>query len=196
MSDGFEMIVDSDVTIEEAAIVAESVLALLRAQGLVAGEANAHCVLAGSGYQPGPALSKAYIPEAHEPPFWRLTTCGVEPRVGRDFNQWALGPSCEGFTCPTCEARFEPDDEDLDPAVAEAIGQWMDESGPAIVPCPRCNKEMPITQWRCEPPLGFGNLSFVFWNWPPLCSPSWQIDILDLVRKRTGHNVIRTHGRI
>ena len=53
-----------------------------------------------------------------------------------------------------------------------------------------------VTEWRFKPPLGFGNLSFRFWNWPPLDSPSWRIDIPALVRDVTGHRIVSTWGRI
>jgi hypothetical protein len=196
MSDNFEMIVDSDVTIDDAGRVGKSVVAMLREHGLITGKANAKCVLDGKGYRPGPGISQAYKLGEDEAPFWELHTSGVESRVGRSFNQWALGPSCEGFVCPACEATFGPDDDELGSVLADAIEQWVEESGPALAACPRCHAEVPVTQWRCDPPLGFGNLSFVFWNWPPLNSPGWQIDILDLVRRLTGHTVILSHGHI
>ena len=88
----------------------------------------------------------------------------------RDFNHWAYGPSCEGYSCPLCNQEFEPDNEDLADVLSEAIGQWIEQSGPALVPCPSCKGHVPVTEWRCQPPLGFGNLSVVFWNWPPLDS--------------------------
>ena len=154
MSENFEMIVDPDVTIDKATLIAERVLKMFRAQGLITGEANPDCVLDGLGYQPGPAVLRIYTLGEDEQPFWLLKTCGVECRVGRDFNHWALGPSCTGFRCPNCRVKFEPDEESLDQAIEDAIGEWLDESGPAHLRCPRCDVEMPITQWRWEPPLG------------------------------------------
>ena len=74
--------------------------------------------------------------------------------------------------------------------------QWMKQSGPALVACPRCGVEVTVTECQCEPPLGFGTLSFSFWNWPPLDSPSWKINILSVVREITGHALVCTWGRI
>ena len=122
------------------------------------------------GYRPGPAVHQVYELPENELPFWDHITCGVELRVGRDFNHWAYGPSCEGYSCPLCNQEFEPDNEDLADVLSEAIGQWIEQSGPALVPCPSCKGHVPVTEWRCQPPLGFGNLSVVFWNWPPLDS--------------------------
>ncbi|MGO9466833.1 MAG: hypothetical protein ACLQIB_24540 [Isosphaeraceae bacterium] len=196
MSDSFEMLVDADATIEQAEEVKDRVLERFRALGLITGDANEECVLGGEGYRPGPAVSEHYELGNEELPFWELLTCGVEARVARHFNEWAYGPSCAGFRCPCCNAEFEPDNEDLQQTLSAAIDEWVEQSGPAAVTCPRCAKEVPVTEWRCEPPLGFGNLSFRFWNWPPLDSRSWQIDIPALVREVTGHAIISTNGRI
>ena len=46
MSAYFEMIVDADVTIDNAEQVKERVLALFREKGLIAGDANEDCVVA------------------------------------------------------------------------------------------------------------------------------------------------------
>lgn len=184
------------MTIEEAEGLKHRVLERFRELGLIAGEANEDCVLGGEGYRPGPAVSELFKLENEHFPFWELLTCGVEAKVGREFNYWAYGPSCEGYSCPRCEAEFGPDEEDLQETLSGAIGEWADQSGPALVTCPRCGGDMPITEWRCDPPLGFGNLSFTFWNWPPLNSPAWQIDIPAIVRELTGHTIIATNGHI
>src|SRR2546430_1636718 len=110
MSSHFEMLVDTDVTIDDAEHVEDSVLKMLLARGIIAGDVNEHGVRAGAGFRPGPGLSTLYMLTGYELPFWRIGNCGIEPRVGRDFNYWALGPSCEGFACPVCDAPFEAAD--------------------------------------------------------------------------------------
>lgn len=196
MSDNFQMLVDVDATPGEADGVARSVLRLFRQLGLITGEANPDCVLGGTGYRPGPAVADAYILRRRDLRFWELRTSGVEPKVGRSFNDWALGPSCEGFTCPACAAVIEPFGDPFMDAIFKAVGEWTDESGPALVPCPECRKERPITEWQCKPPFGFGNVSFRFWNWPPLDSPSWKVDIAGIVWEATGHTLVITHGHL
>jgi hypothetical protein len=62
--------------------------------------------------------------------------------------------------------------------------------------CPLCGQGRSITEWKCTPPLGFGHLSYRFWNWPPLDSPSWKLDIPRLLREITGHTIVHTYGRI
>jgi hypothetical protein len=194
MSDNFEMLVDADVTPSEAKGVARAVIGRFRKLGLIAGRANGDCVLGGLGFRPGRQIANFYETESDEYQFWKLRTCGVEPKVGRAFNVWALGPSFEGFKCPACGADLRRSERPS--GVGDAIGEWMDESGPALLQCPKCRKERPVTEWECKPPLGFGYVSFTFWNWPRLDSPSWKIDIVGIVREVSGHTVVKTHGHI
>jgi hypothetical protein len=120
----------------------------------------------------------------------------VEFEVGRGFNEWALGPVCEGFHCSTCGGTIEPFGDEFGDAVGMAIGEWWNQSGPAVVCCPRCRARRSITEWECRPSLGFGNLSVRFWNWPPLDSSSWKIDIARTVEDVTRHKFVRTHGHL
>jgi hypothetical protein len=196
MHDNFEMLVDAEVTLGQADMVKQRVLGVLHEHALIVREADMECALGSLGYRPGPAVHEVYELTENELPFWDQITCGVELRVGRDFNHWAYGTSCEGYSCPLCSQGFKPDDEDLAEVLSEAIGQWVEQTGPALVLCPSCKRQMPVSEWRCTPPLGFGNLSVVFWNWPPLDSRSWRIDIFELIRQATLHPLIRTHGHL
>jgi|GEM_PF-1644074 len=197
MGDSFRMLVDLDASLEEADPLAGAVLAHFREIGLITGTPNPDCVLGGEGYRPGPALPKLYVLKEHQFPFWgELGTNGVEVTVGRHFNVWAVGPSFQGLICPACNANFEWDDEAFKGSLGKAIGEWHHRSGPGQLACPRCGKAPAITKWHCKPPFGFGNLSFTFWNWPALDSPSWKIEIPALVKQLTGHNIISTYGHI
>lgn len=196
MSDRFEMLVDVDATPSQAEGVARAVLSRFRSLGLITGGASPDCVLGGAGYRPGHAVAGLYRRQAGEVRFWELGICGVEPGVGRRMNEWALGPSCEGFVCPACGAGIEPVDGAFVDAIGNAVGEWMDESGRDLVSCPACRQKRAVTEWQCRPPFGFGNVSFRFWNWPPLDSPSWKIDIPAVVREVSGHTVVITRGHI
>lgn len=196
MSDNFEMLVDVDVTIDEAEEVMRVVLEKLQNVGLITSQSDRECTFGGDGFKPGPSIQDAYVLGKNEGAFWELRTCGVEPQVGRHFNDWALGPVCEGFECPTCGASIEPFDESFQDALGTAICAWTDQSGSLLVSCPKCQSDHPVTDWPCKPPLGFGNLSFRFWNWPPLTSSSWTTDVSAIVGEATGHTIVRTYGHI
>jgi hypothetical protein len=196
MSDNFQMLVDPDATLEEANQLRDAVLNRFREMRLITGTATGECVLGGKGYRLGPAVPKLYILKRNECAFWELTASGVEPKVGRHFNIWAVGPDFQGLTCPKCDGQFEALDDAFKDVFGQALGDWYHQSGPALFPCPRCGKTPSVTEWHCKPPLGFGNLSFTFWNWPPLDSRAWKIDIMALVEEITGHKLVSTHGHI
>src|SRR5262249_33708532 len=153
-------------TPSQADEVSRAVLDRFRNLDLITGDANPDCVLGGVGYRPGQAVAELYKRRKRQIRFWELATCGVEPHAGKGFNEWAVGPSVEGFDCPACGAGIEPFDDAFGDAIGKAVGEWMDQSGPALVSCPECRQKCSITEWRCKPPFGFGNLSFRFWNWP------------------------------
>lgn len=196
MSDNFEMLVDVDASSEDAERLANHVVDRLRNLGLISGSLSGDCVLGGTGYRPGPKVPDSYVLEPREGRFWELRTCGVEPKIGRGFNMWALGPVCEGLTCTSCRFHIQPFDDELEESVGKAINEWLEQTGSALVRCPRCCQQRSIAEWECKPSLGFGNLSFTFWNWPPLNSSSWEIDIAAIVRDCTGHTMVRTYGHI
>src|SRR6516165_11944973 len=102
------MLVDADVTIEEAGCVSQAVLSCLRERRLISAEPDARCVLGGEGYRPGLAVANLYELGEREHPFWEWRVCGVEAEVGRGFNVWALGPVCKGLVCPSCSANVDP----------------------------------------------------------------------------------------
>jgi hypothetical protein len=54
MSEHFEMLVDVDVTSEDAERLANSVVDRLRSLGLISGSLNSDCVLGKMGYPPVP----------------------------------------------------------------------------------------------------------------------------------------------
>jgi hypothetical protein len=197
MSDNFEMLVDVEATIEEADRTSRSVLERFRSLGLITDVADSDCTLGGIGYRPGPAIADLYVIHGRELEFWTLVNCGVEPHVGRGFNEWALGPVFQGFTCFWCGATIEAMlDDEFGDSVWRVIAEWLDQSGASLLKCPHCGEQRSIAEWPCKPPLGFGNLSFTFWNWPQLNSPSWKIDIASIVRETTGHKIVRTYGHL
>ena len=196
MSDTFEMLVDVEVSLADARDLSNAVIIEFRNRGLIVGELTPDCALGGLGYRTGPSILTLYTPQSNESKFWKLVTSGIEPRIERTFNHWALGSSCESFSCVKCFGKVELSDREFRKAVIDAIEEWINELGTAELTCPHCKQSTPVTLWKAQPPLGFGNLSFCFWNWPPLDLPGWQLDIPELVRSITGHTIVLTWGRI
>lgn len=196
MSNSFEMLVDEDVSLVDAPAVSNNVITVFRDIQLIVGEPTPDCVLGGTGYRPGPAVPAIYLPEPNECRFWELTTSGVEVSIGRSFNLWALGPSCEYFICPKCHVKYLRSDSPIWDSIFEAADNWHGKNIDATIACPSCGNASRLSDWHSRPPLGFGNLSFQFWNWPPLDLPGWKLDIPKLVRQITGHSIVISWGRI
>jgi hypothetical protein len=197
MSDHFEMLVDEDVTADKAPQLSRKLVKRFRELGLITGRLSAACVLGGRGYRPGPGVAGVYKLRKREFPFWELRTCGLEPTVGRTFNLWALGEACQGFTCSSCGAKMLSSNDKFSDRLAAAIAKWDKGSDNVLLGCTSCRKRLRLTAWECKPPLGFGNLSLCFWNWPPFSGPpSWKLDIPAFMREITGHSIVHTYGSI
>jgi hypothetical protein len=180
MSDSFQLLVDVDAILEEAPFLAESVVNRLDQLGLIVGPLDSECVLGGVGYRPGARAAKLYRPSPREGRFWELKTCGVEPITKRSFNEWM---QCDYLECHACRPKFEPFCEELGNRVVIAIGEWMNQTAPGLLRCPRCGVGRTIDSWSASPPIGFGNLFFRFWNWPPFDLPAWKTDVPALVQR-------------
>ena len=193
MSDSFQMLVDPEVSLERGAQVAAGIVRHFQEVGLI-GELDASAALGGAGYRPGRRIAALYRLGAREHPFWTLSTCGMELRIRRQFNEFALGPSFERLTCPACLTSYDYLTEPLQSEIFVAIERWLAGSTQIDVRCPTCQSARPITSWEWIPPIGFGNLALVFWNWPPLDARGWRLDIGAIVAELTGHRVVRTRG--
>jgi hypothetical protein len=196
MSDSFMMLIDEDVSLADAPAVSASVMTAFRERGLITGELTPECVLGGAGFRVGPAIAEIYSPYPNGVRFWELKTSGIQPSIGRSFNQWSLGPVCEYFACPDCNQKHDPFDSPIVEAIIDAVGQWYERSGDMLVLCPACRSSSQLTQWKSRPPLGFGNLSFRFWNWPSFDLTVWKLDIPAMVRAITGHSIVTSWGRV
>lgn len=196
MSDNFEMLIDPEVSLAEATALAQQVVTMLRDRRLIIGELSTDCVLGGAGYPVGPAVREIYQLAPNEGEFWTLLTSGVEPVIRRTCNLWALGPSCEMFVCPMCDTTHADLTGQLGDRIFAAIDHWQQQEGDTKVTCTNCNAACQITEWHSKPPLGFGNLAFRFWNWPPFDSSSWTVDLPQLFRDVTGHPIVRSWGHI
>ena len=195
MSDSFVMLADIDVTLDEATELSSVVLDGLRKHGIIGNHANEECVLGGTGFPPGQKIADIYKVAKREAPFWKLLTCGVSVRVERGFNEWAMGESCEGYTCPKCNGEIPPFDDDF--ILGDAIEDWYKNGSEGLgVNCPLCQKNSPLTKWVCRPPFAFSNLAFTFWNWPPFDDLAWQFDIPALVEDLTKHSIVHSYGHI
>lgn len=176
MGDQFEIVVDTDVGDETAAVVASAIVRWLVGEGVVMAERSA-CVLGldDLGHAPGPSAATAFSGESIG--IRTLTSNGLELNIGRE-----VFTACEGGTeplgCPRCGAENSADDEWF-----EATDDWYD-GGVGLMACAECAAVSPITAWKTEPYWAFGNLGFTFWNRPPL-----RPDFVQQISQQLNHRV-------
>jgi hypothetical protein len=170
MGDRFQTIVDPEAAEAETPALAASLLQWLIDEGIVVAQ-ESDCALADEGYAPGPSWSKATGPSDYH--LQEMRANGLQIVVKHNvFHNGGLGFE---IVCDSCGGRFEPPDGSW----GDAVGEWYDHSGPGLLACPGCKAVRMITDWRHDPNIGFANLGFEFWNWPPLLNElllRWDAD--------------------
>ena len=163
MGDIFRTIVDCDASSEEAPALAQQVRKSLIAQRIIKEIPTSECVLgAPKGYPPGSRFALA-LDQTEDPDgvfadnTLDLTTNGLEIVTERRFF-WGGGE----IFCPRCGKKPE-----TWTGFQDASADW-DNLGSGLLKCAACRHVESITNWKYDPPAGYGNLGFTFWNWPPL----------------------------
>ncbi|PTL80598.1 hypothetical protein DAT35_28640 [Vitiosangium sp. GDMCC 1.1324] len=180
MGDRFQVLVDSDVSAEEAPRLAENVRGWLVSRRIIE-PVLSDCTLGESGHPPGAAHTT--VLENPSSDAFRYLTNGLEITVGRTF----FWTPYTDLTCRMCGARFDPYS---DPWV-DAVGVWHQGDDSATFDCPKCGRPERVAEWSGESPCGFGNLGLTFWNWPPLSS-SFVREMTELL----GHRTVLVRGKL
>ena len=182
MGDWFQSVVDTDASEIEAPQLGADVVHWLVSEGIVRTELT-DCVLGSDqGHPPGPQYEKAV--DTRNDNLLELWTNGVEVIAKRN-----VFAACQGgleLFCTACSHRFAPGDE-----WARAVGEWYEMTGSGRVRCPCCGRVQTIDEWEHDPPWGFGNLGFTFWNWPPL-KKTFVKQIADCLK----HQVVLVFGKL
>ncbi|MEX0728632.1 MAG: hypothetical protein WEB58_18080 [Planctomycetaceae bacterium] len=176
MSDHSQTVVDQDATESESPRLGAFIHQWLIDEGIVSADAT-DCVLSSdAGYAPGPNYEKATsVPKAN---LLSLITNGLDIITKR--NIFDSGEGGFELVCSACSHRFEGSD-----AWGDAVDEWYENRGSALLPCPRCGKSKLINEWEHDPAWGFANLGFQFWNWPQLSD-----EFIKGIGERLGHRVI------
>lgn len=160
MSHDYQVIVDRDASAAEAEPLSRQAIDWL-VDACIIDETPAACVPDSSarGHRPGPAWQSAIV-EIDER-FLQREVNGVEVRLGRQiFDAGIYEPTP---FCPRCDRPHTPGE-----AWQRALDAWQSGDDKAALTCPRCGAPSPLVDWRHDPPIGFGHLGIVFWNWPSL----------------------------
>jgi len=175
MGDWFQTIADVEVSISEAEETASRILDGL-IQLKIIDKTPQHCVLGnGFGYPPlqcGQVLEQPSLAYA----LHGLKVNGLEVNIGRRvFHNAQSGVT---VTCAKCNTLATE-------KWSDAVSEWYEEQGSALLECGNCRNVQPITEWIFTPAWGFGNLGFTFWNWPPI-----KKSFVDEFAQRLGHRTV------
>jgi hypothetical protein len=208
LSDHAQIVVDTEVSAEQAPELANIVRAWLVREQIIRQE-ESDSVLGDTGHRPGincqaairidpdgkarlqrllgaamvspawsAALEEAIGGPAYQESFLGLSTNGVEFAVGRRV--FDAGGNGIELQCDACGVSFEPDD-----LWSDAVGAWFSGDDLVSFPCPSCGQQALLTEWRGPWPWGFGNLGIAFWNWPPLSD-----DFIHAIARKLGHRTV------
>ena len=184
MSDNAQIVVDTEVSAEQAPELANIVRAWLVGQHIIEQE-ESDSVLVGTGHRPGmnyraairidtdgrlrlqrllgaamvspawrAALEEAIEGPPYEESFPGLTVNGIKFAAGRQVFDAGGGI---GLERDACGVSFEPDD-----SWSDAVGAWFGGDGLVSFHCPPCGQQALLTEWRGPWPWGFGNLGIAF----------------------------------
>jgi hypothetical protein len=198
VGDLYQTIVDRDVTSDVAGGLGQRVVGDLIRRGVVTGKRSG-CVLGGSGmgYPPGPNAEAVVVPHVHteacrnlpHADFRRDRTNGLDVEVGRRRRVYYSMTGEQALVCRRCGTRLDVDT--FPPALDMAVNEWAAQTGEGRFVCPRCGVGDLISEWRWDPPWGFGCLGLTFWNWPWL-RDSFVQDLSALL----GHRTVRVYGKL
>lgn len=179
MGSYYETIVDRDAaSTGEAQQLAHTVIAWLVAQAVIAAEAT-DCVLGESlGHRPGRRYMTA-LEDAASGRFLELLTNGLEVGTQRSVvlnNQGQFA----GLVCPAC-AGTVPQGR----ACSDALNDWHG-GGAGDLSCSHCAHRESVAHWEHIEPMGFGTLTFTFWNWPALSA-----SFVKALSQQPGHRTIQ-----
>jgi hypothetical protein len=177
MGDYFQTLADVDATLEEAEAIATRIRDWLVDSRIIEPEPQ-NCVLGMNNTGYPPLNYEQVIDELPGSGYdlHQLKNNGLEIELGRRV--FHNGQSGVTITCPKCGAPCGD-------KWAEAISEWYENTGAGMLRCFQCGQERSITEWSFDPPWGFGNLGFTFWNWPPL-----KESFIDEMKKRIAHRTV------
>ena len=181
----FQVIVDKDVSDNQANIVSEKTLMWLIERGVIASTPTA-CILGIDklGYPPGPNYRDVVENYEEDDYLLKLKVNGLQVDTTR-----RVFPIYEGkfkVSCPQCDAAYNPDK-----SWDDAVNEWYEGKGNGILHCRKCQNTLSVTEWVYEPTWGFGSLGFTFWNWPPL-KKSFIKEFYNIL----GHRTVLVAGKL
>ncbi|MGH7134435.1 MAG: hypothetical protein ACREHD_01770 [Pirellulales bacterium] len=186
MSRSVDYVVDVEASLEEASVLAERVVRELVQRGIVLPTPEySELHGAGSDYATGPNASEAATGTLLDRPLQDgQFPCGLETHIGHEV--YPAGEfGLDTLECPRCRHAHQANDLPWQ----EAVDEWYEASGPALLGCPSCGQSSQLTDWRFKPAWAFGNLAFCFNEW------RLKPEFVDQLTSLLGHRTVWVQSR-
>ena len=165
----YQCIVDRDTDSEaDAREHAARVVAWLAGRGIIEPDLSACLLGEEQGYAPGPKAYTAFAAKSDGTALQdndgldHMQVNGLEVIIGREVS-FNMQGEFEAALCPECGHRRAQDGE-----WSDAMSGWAEGTGDGLLLCPACDKATTVAEWEHIDPMGFGTLTFKFWDWPVL----------------------------
>jgi hypothetical protein len=183
MGTRFAIIVDLDATDADMDASAEKAIDWLVKKEIIKPNLS-NCILSfeKSGYAPGNLHWQAFqdqsIPQRNQ--LFAVSTNGLEVTTKRHVSLNNQGDFAHK-QCANCGELSESMGAD---DWNDAATDWFEYKSDGEISCEHCGFSQSIAKWTHIDPIGFGHLSFTFWNWPPL-SQAFIDEFSQLIRHKT-----------
>ena len=195
-NDWYQALVVLDVPAERTKALAIEATSRLAKERLITIYEDQHLKTHVSGkFAPGPDLAR--ISGYQDKDFADMNIGGMDVYVDSWVNDYGI-VGLDQAICPSCNTEFNSHTFEqtafLIEAFADAGKQFSEQRVLPSVTCPNCNANLPVNLWQTMPHLGFCNLAFTFWNWPPF--DGWSLNIQDIISETLRYEVVLTYGRL
>ncbi|WNG40854.1 hypothetical protein F0U61_49555 [Archangium violaceum] len=181
MHNGFEIIVDRDVSAAEAPQLAARIRGWLIERCIITATPPGCGFLPPWLHRPGPAYAATLKePRSHGSTGVRGVYFKVKRAVTWDAHH--------RLTCRACKVQFEPEGEGWG-RWREAAEAWLLGDDSVHYVCPHCGVSERLVEWEGEAPWGFGHLGVAFWGWAPLSER-----FIREVATQLGHRTVVARG--
>lgn len=191
MTDWYQAIVDTHADKQGSAELAMQVASVLMRSGLIdpLDDVVDFTRKSVSSFAPGPRFAEFFD--------HKTGTENLEIHADGWVSDYGI-VGLEMAACPVCGTEISIQNvQELELIKAELVRashQFLKTGDDVLLPCPICTGENLIKYWQTEPHLGFCQLAFVFWNWPPV--QECRYDLVRFLGETLKHNIVFTYGRL
>ncbi len=196
LNDWYQAVLDIQAAPETTKDLAINVTTRLAEEGIITiyKENTSKTHISGK-FAPGPQFQDASGYIASE--FNHITLGGMDIHLESWVNEYGI-VGLDHAKCPSCGHEFSSHSFEymapLKENIVNAGHDFIKTGMQQLISCPACETKNFARLWQTEPHLGFCNLAFTFWNWPPFAD--WKVNLPEIIANTLNHKIIVTYGRL